>query len=422
MRFINNKRSIGAVLRIFSASILLMVTNAVLGQEAGGTLLLVRKAGFKQYELQDHLNNSRAVVSDVKIPLDASDHTKGFKTVLLNSAHYDPFGMELPDRSYSSATYRYGFNGKEKDDEWKGSGSSYDFGARIYDPRIGRWLSTDPHDDTYPAMSPYNFAINNPLSFIDPDGKDVYRTTEFQISQARLVFVMLNMGSEEFRKMMEPFYEGNELNIYWEYDVIGKTETEMGIYLNTWAATTHEINAKGELDVTIQVNELAFLSILHGQSEDPMAETDQDKTLLALTLAHEVIHAQLVTIQYKITKDKTTGSLSDEEASTLISMADYKKAAVAKYGAGVDWNVWHHEYIAKEKRGQLIQVMKQFDESRGIKHDDEWYELMSWHGLTDTDAFKKLPKKTQKKYKKEFEEATQNKSLPTHEINSKSHF
>ena len=55
-------------------------------------------------------------------------------------------GMIMPERSYSTTTkgYRFGFNGMEKDDEVKGSGNQYDYGFRIYDPRLGRFLSVDP--------------------------------------------------------------------------------------------------------------------------------------------------------------------------------------------------------------------------------------------------------------------------------------
>ena len=76
-------------------------------------------------------------------------------------------------RSWSvGSEYRYGFNGKEQDDEIKGSeGASYDFGARMYDPRIGRWLSLDPLANTSPSLSPYNFAANCPIVLIDPDGE-----------------------------------------------------------------------------------------------------------------------------------------------------------------------------------------------------------------------------------------------------------
>ncbi|MBA3987371.1 MAG: hypothetical protein H0X63_12560, partial [Flavobacteriales bacterium] len=79
--------------------------------------------------------------------------------------------------------YRYGFNGMEKDDEVKGNGNSYDFGARIYDPRIGRWLNLDPSSDKYPGWSPYNFALNSPLSIIDPDGKESNRAQAVTVSE-----------------------------------------------------------------------------------------------------------------------------------------------------------------------------------------------------------------------------------------------
>lgn len=61
----------------------------------------------------------------------------------------------------------------EKDDEIKGQGNSYDFGARLYDPRVGRWLSIDPLESKYTGLSPYNFVANNPIIFIDPDGEKI---------------------------------------------------------------------------------------------------------------------------------------------------------------------------------------------------------------------------------------------------------
>ncbi|HAD96843.1 MAG TPA: hypothetical protein DCG19_05515 [Cryomorphaceae bacterium] len=76
----------------------------------------------------------------------------------------------MPGRTFNGGDYRYGFNGKEKDDEIKGDNNSLDFGARIYDPRVGRWLSVDPFEAAYPSHSPYNFALNTPISAVDPDG------------------------------------------------------------------------------------------------------------------------------------------------------------------------------------------------------------------------------------------------------------
>lgn len=91
---------------------------------------------------------------------------------------YHPFGMLMPGRDASASQYRYGFNSMEKDDEIKGEGNSYDFGARIYDPRIGRWLSMDAIAKSF--ITPYNFAANNPIIFIDPEGKtDFYFNGKF---------------------------------------------------------------------------------------------------------------------------------------------------------------------------------------------------------------------------------------------------
>ena len=79
----------------------------------------------------------------------------------------------MPGRKYSAGDgYRYGFVGKEMDNEVKNNGNQYDFGARIYDPRLGRFLSVDPKVAKYPFLTPYNYAYNNPIHFIDGDGED----------------------------------------------------------------------------------------------------------------------------------------------------------------------------------------------------------------------------------------------------------
>ena len=78
--------------------------------------------------------------------------------------------MQLVGRKWNGDNYRYGFNGKEKDNEVKGQGNSIDFGDRMYDSRLGRWLSLDPYAGSYSDMSPYSAMGNNPMFFIDPTG------------------------------------------------------------------------------------------------------------------------------------------------------------------------------------------------------------------------------------------------------------
>ncbi len=65
---------------------------------------------------------------------------------------------------------RFHFNGKENDNEVKGEGNSFDFGARMYDPRIGHFLGVDPLTHQTPQWSPYAAFNDNPLYFTDPTG------------------------------------------------------------------------------------------------------------------------------------------------------------------------------------------------------------------------------------------------------------
>lgn len=132
------------------------------------TSLFEKKIGYKNYELKDHLSNIRVVVTDVKNP---NTTLTSFSSDVELSSDYYSYGMLMPGRDYNSSDYRFGFQGKEKNNEWGDNGVSYDFGARIYDSRVGRWLSIDAKASDYPGINPYNAFTNNPISYIDPDGK-----------------------------------------------------------------------------------------------------------------------------------------------------------------------------------------------------------------------------------------------------------
>ncbi len=109
----------------------------------------------RYYYLKDHLGSTR-----VEFDRNAS----------VRSAYgYYSYGQISQSYNNSNPNDKYKFTGKERDTE-----TNYDyFGARYYDSELGRWLQVDPLAAKYPGWSPYNYTLNNPLRFIDPNGKEV---------------------------------------------------------------------------------------------------------------------------------------------------------------------------------------------------------------------------------------------------------
>jgi len=101
-----------------------------------------------------------------------------------------PFGTILDGRTFSSAKYRYGFNGKESDSEVKGAGNSYDFGARIYDSRLGRFLTLDPLQTQFSDYSPYIYGACSPILEISLTQTPPFRN--IQTPQNLVCFSVIN--------------------------------------------------------------------------------------------------------------------------------------------------------------------------------------------------------------------------------------
>lgn len=117
------------------------------------------------YSLTDHLGNVRA---------EFAAHDSG-QPELVQQADYYPFGYTLRREDYGSQLpNRRLFGGKELQDETLAGNTLdwYDFEARMYDPLIGRFLTTDFKEEDYFDISPYAYCLNNPINAFDPDGKN----------------------------------------------------------------------------------------------------------------------------------------------------------------------------------------------------------------------------------------------------------
>jgi RHS repeat-associated protein len=129
--------------------------------------------GARNYELTNHLGNVLSTISDKKIGHDSSGVVNYYIAEVLSQNDYYPFGMLMPGRKYeATSSYRYGFQGQEKDNEIKGDGNSIDFSYRIYDTRLGKFLSVDPLSKVYPFYSPYHFSSNQPIHAPELDGME----------------------------------------------------------------------------------------------------------------------------------------------------------------------------------------------------------------------------------------------------------
>jgi RHS repeat-associated protein len=136
------------------------------------------------FNYTDHLGNIRLSYSQ-----DPSNST----LKIIEENHYYPFGLKhtgynsdkmmyvkegsvlkiKPKPPLFKTSYNYRYNSKEWQDEL--GLNMYDYGARNYDPALGRWMNIDPLAEKFPNMSPYNFCMNNPIYFIDPDGREVQK-------------------------------------------------------------------------------------------------------------------------------------------------------------------------------------------------------------------------------------------------------
>lgn len=164
------------------------------------------------YQYKDHLGNIRLSYFNNGTALSPS-------VVISEENNYYPFGLEHKgyNNLVNGSEHPYKYNGKEHNEElgldW------YDFGARNYDAALGRWMNIDPLAEQMRRHSPYNYAFNNPVFFIDPDGK-----------------------------APEDFVLGQNGNIYWDDNANSQATTQAGdTYLGKELTFTFNSNIDGEL-------------------------------------------------------------------------------------------------------------------------------------------------------------------------------
>ena len=186
-----------------------------------------RVIGQKNYELTDHLGNVRVVFTDY---LTTTNFTL-FNAKLRTVNDYYAFGMQMPGRGYNGEGYRWGYGGHERLDEVKGAGNTVDMGDRWLDVRLGRTPKMDAKAGKYPSLSPYSYAANNPIIYIDPDGKeiDISNLTAEQLTKYNAAIEVLS-SSKLFSYYYQQLVESSTV-----YTIKGSNEVngkQVGGYFN----------------------------------------------------------------------------------------------------------------------------------------------------------------------------------------------
>ena len=259
---------------------------------------------------------------------------------------------------FEGGNYPFSHNGKIKENELYGEGNGYDFGARMYDSRLGRWLSVDPLFSKFPHMSTYQFCNNNPIFFVDPDGRKVVPQENFINSKMYDVYLKL-LNIDGFKELQKPFSSENKHDLqYCASDDLSCND--FGCNSNIVAMTRPiDLSKWPNSDYSIATNNNSitkFSSYLPSKSWENADQyfdnmTDAGK---AQILIHETLHANR--------KDNLNSS--------------------------------HEEMASSENRTGMITILKNFAKNNNLNLSDQDYVDLSWAGLENTEAYSSYIKGT----------------------------
>jgi RHS repeat-associated protein len=266
-----------------------------------------------------------------------------------NSSDYSPFGVELDGRTVSLDGYRYGYQGSEKDNEFKGEGNSYTTEFRQLDSRLGRWLSVDPV--IQPWQSSYCSMDNNPILYNDVRGDEVNPEEDFKKSRYNSVYLNLSANNTIYQSMLKKFKPVGDF----DYTLsVNQSLVRVGARATTWSSpgfngeTFSALKSTSSFSTPLLTKTLTKIDHNGHEIQQTYAETD---IAIAKTMIHEMIHAHIAGMNIKETGNHNT----------------------------------HSKY-----RDLLVSGLNEYNKDNNLGYTDEQIQDLSWVGLGKSDDFKKF--------------------------------
>lgn len=245
----------------------------------------------------------------------------------------------------TSKTHRYGFNGKELDAEGMGGGqSTYDYGFRIYNPAIARFLSVDPLTVSYPYYTPYQFAGNTPVWAIDVDGLEPAVTSALYentgIRKSELIINEINTKYDQAAKL--------DQNIH-EYTRICEERLE----------ALHDAEF-GDLMTNFIINPLADL-FTSAMAEDLRNDAQRDfevayKNLQNLYIMRAQLEDEIVTLWDEKWISESTETVYNDAKSEGMSHSMAMTKATAHLNSYYNFSPHHMYEIYDVNTGEILEV------------------------------------------------------------------
>ena len=215
-----------------------------------------------RHHITDHLGSVRAI-------------TNASTGNVVETSDFLPFGTRWSQTSGSSsatltdAANRWRYSGKEEQKAINSSLPLIDYGARMYDPTIARWMSVDPMAEKYYPMSPYGYCVGNPIRLIDYFGKAI---TDYYNLKGKLIR-SVNDGKSEKYFVIETISKGKMLLEVPSNSVLNKMDQSYDLTENTGLEHGFRIGEKGGSSIIVSGTQDEITSEQWKPAIDDLRET-----------------------------------------------------------------------------------------------------------------------------------------------------